>query len=266
MQRRAVAVSVAFFLVVAAGAYALIGAAQQPTVSIEDGNVDQRLTSGGQTFTVDGVEYNVTDIGGESATVAWTNTSATLSATLENDSTIPYRGGNYTVLIPNESDPAEFTLREQQTVDRETVTQNGTTYVVVEGEGGNRTLVPRSEYLDDPTTYTFRQGDSLDYRDNSTTVASIAPSGVTLQWTGERTKTVDFAAGENVTLGDEQTFVAHFPSSGTAELTQNYDDYQSDIDRIEYFHERVNGLWGVVILSGIASILLIGMAYMPSRY
>lgn len=266
MQRRAVAVSVAFFLVIAAGAYALIGAAQQPTVSLEDGNVDHRLTSQGQTFTVDGVEYNVTEIGEGLATAAWTNASATFTATLENNSTVAYRDGNYTVLIPNESEPGQFTLREQQTVDRPTLTENGTTYVVIRGEGNNRTLVPRSEYLDDPQAFTFRQGDQLDYQNNSTTVAGIQSSGVTLQWTGERTNTVEFEEGANATLGDDRMFVAHFPNNGTAELTQNYGDYQSDAERITYFHERVNGLWGVVIISSIAAVLLIGMAYMPSRY
>lgn len=266
MQRRAVAVSVAFFLVIAAGAYALIGAAQQPTVSIEDGNVDHRLTSQGQTFTVDGVEYNVTELEGESATAAWTNESATFSATLENNSTVPYRDANYTVLIPNESEPGQFSLRERQTVDRPTLTENGTTYVVVGGEGDNRTLVPRSEYLEDPQEFTFRQGDQLDYQNNTTTVATIQQSGVTLQWTGERTNTVSFEEGGNATLGDDRTFVAHFPSNGTVELAENYQDYQSDLDRVEYFNERVNGLWGVVIVSGLAVVLLIGMAYMPSRY
>lgn len=266
MQRRAVAVSVAFFLVIAAGAYALIGAAQQPTVSIDDANVDHRLTSTGQTFTVDGVEYNVTKLGDGSATAAWTNTSATFSATLENNSTVAYRDGNYTVLIPNESDPGEFTLREQQSVDRPTTTQNGTTYVIVEGEGGNRTLVPRSEYLPDPREYTFREGDQFDYQNNTTSVARIRPSGVTLQWSGERTNTVKFEEGANVTLGNDRTFVAHFPRSGTVELTSNYEDYRSDVERIAYFHERVNGLWAVTIISGLAAVLLIGMAYMPSRY
>lgn len=266
MQRRAVAVSVAFFLVIAAGAYTLIGAAQQPTVSLEDENVDHRLTSQGQAFTVDGVEYNVTEIGDGSATAEWTNESATFSATLENNSTTAYRDGNYTVLIPNESEPSEFTLRERQTVDRPTTTENGTTYVVVEGEGDNRTLVPRSEYLDDPQVYTFRQGDQLEYRNNSTTVARIQQSGVTLQWTGKRTNSVTFEEGANATLGDDRTFVAHFPDNGTAELTSNHEAYQSDLDRIDYFHERVNGLWGVVIISSLAAVLLIGMAYMPSRY
>ncbi len=30
--------------------------------------------------------------------------------------------------------------------------------------------------------------------------------------------------------------------------------------------ERINGLWGVVILSGLAAVFLLGTSYLPSRY
>lgn len=266
MQRRAAAVSAAFFLVIAAGAYALIGAAAPPEVSIDDANVDHRITEENETFTVDGVEYTVTDLGNTSATAEWTNESAVLTATLENNSSVAYRDGNYTVLIPNESDPGEFELREEQSIDRPTVTQNGTTYVVVEGEGDNRTLVPRSEYLSDPETHTFAEGDELAYQNNTTTVAAIEQSEVTLEWEGERRNTVNFEEGGNATLGDDRSFVAHFPSNGTLVLSSNYRAYSEDTERVAVFHERMTGLWAVVITSALAAVLLVGMAYLPSRY
>lgn len=266
MQRRAAAVSAAFFLVVAAGAYALMGAAQPPEVSIDDANVDHRITEAGQTFTVDGVEYNVTDLEGTSATIAWTNESAVLTAALEHNSSVAYRDANYTVLIPNESDPGEFRLREEQSVDRPTTTQNGTEFVVVEGDGGNQTLVPRSEYLPDPETYAFRTDDEFEYRNNTTRVAAITQSEATLEWRGEQQNTVDAEEGGNVTLGDDQSFVAHFPSNGTLVLSSSYEDYRSDAERVEAFEERVGGLEAVSIISGLAAMLLVGLAYLPSRY
>lgn len=30
--------------------------------------------------------------------------------------------------------------------------------------------------------------------------------------------------------------------------------------------ERMNGLWGIVILSGLAAVLVLGGSYLPSRY
>jgi hypothetical protein len=266
MQRRAAAVSAAFFLVIAAGAYALIGAAAPPEVSLDDADIDYRITEENETFTVDGVEYEVTGLKNTSATAAWTNESAVFTATLENNSSVAYRDANYTVLIPNESDPGEFRLREEQSIDRPTVTQNGTTYVVVESEGDNRTLVPRSEYLPDPETHTFAEGDEFEYQGNATTVAAIERSAVTLEWEGERRNTVDFEDGGNATLGDDRTFVAHFPSNGTLAVSSNYEAYRESTERVEFFHERVNGLWAVVITSGLAAALLVGMAYLPSRY
>lgn len=265
MQRRATVVFAAFFLVVAAGSYAFTGMVEEPGVSIEEPN-REHVVSGTGNLAVGGVDYDVTSLDGEagSAEARWLNESARVTATLANNSTVAYQGGNYTVVVPNTSSPESFALREVQSIDRPTVTQNGTRYVIVEEEG-DRTLVPVGEYLPDPTRYAFRTGDEFAYENNTTTVAAITPEEVTLERFVDRYETKSFGEGENTTL-DDTAYLAHFPDASTMVLTTAYQDYRDDEDRIDYFHERRSGVWGVFILSSMAAILLVGMAYLPSRY
>jgi hypothetical protein len=264
MQRRAATVSVAIFLLLAVGSYSLIGAAQQPDVSLE--NPEYSLSEN-QTETIGETTYNFSEIEAESAAAVWTNESARQTATLEQDQNVTYEGGNYTVAIPNESDPTEFELREIQTIDRPTVEQNGTTYVIVE-EDGDQVLVERDEYLPDQTVYRFQEGDQFDYQNNSTTVDSVESSSVTLAWTAPAERSLEFAEGENTTIG-ETNYLAHFVEEDgepVLQLTTNYDDYHSDRSAQSTFNERMNGLWGVTILSSIAAALLAMVAFLPSRY
>ncbi|MFB6069330.1 MAG: hypothetical protein ABEJ90_05340 [Halobacterium sp.] len=266
MQRRAAAVSVALFLLLAAGSYAMIGAAQQPDVSLE--NPDYAVTEG-QTPTIGGTTYNFTSVSERGATATWVNESARYTTSWSEGDTVPYRGGNYTVVIPNASDPVEFSLEENQTVDRPTVVQSGTTYVVVE-DGENKTLVPRDEYLPDPMVYRFREGDVVDYEgnDNETRVASVTQSSVTIEWFAPRTNEVSFSEGERTAVGGTE-YLAHTEQrDGTLvlQLTTDYADYNEDVEAQKFFHERVSGLWGVVILSTLAAALLVMLAFLPSRY
>ncbi|NIB98308.1 hypothetical protein [Halobacterium sp. R2-5] len=268
MQRGAAAVSVAIFLLLAAGAYSFIGVAQQPEVALE--NPDHTVVAGDQP-TIEGTTYNFTEVGDGSATAQWTNESARYTAEWAPEDTVVYEGDNYTVAVPNQSDPTEFELREVQTVDRPTVEQNGTTYVIVE-EDGERRLVERSEYVGEPTVHSFSEGDqiALPDNDNETTVASVTNETVTIEWFAPRTNEVSFEEGANATLGESGTpYLAHFEqqTGGTVlQLTTDYADYNSDVAAQQEFHERTNGLWGIVILSGLAAALLIMLAFLPSRY
>lgn len=265
MQRRAAAISIAFFLVIAAGAYAFIGMAEEPDVAIEAAN-QAASVSGTGTLVVAGVEYDVTDLNGTAgeASATWLNESARYTATLENDTTVSYQGANYTVVVPNVSSPESFTLREFQPIDLPTVTQDGVEYVVIE-ENGDKRLEPVSEYLPEPTVHEFALGDEIEYDGNTTTVASLSTSEVTVEWFGPRTEDVSFTEGENTTLSDSP-YLATFPDAQTMVLTTAYEDYASDQERIDYYHERISGLWGVAILSGLAALLMLGVAYLPSRY
>lgn len=264
MQRRAAALSVAVFLLLAAGSYSLIGAAEQPELALED---PEFSIAQNETRTIGGTTYNFSEVGSESAAATWTNESARQTATLDADQNVTYEGGNFTVAIPNASDVTEFELQEVQTVDRPTVEENGTTYVIVE-ENGTQTLVPRDEYLPDQTVHRFQEGDQFDYQNNSTTVAAVENSSVTLEWVAPEQMSVEFSEGENTTVGDTD-YLAHFvqrDNSSVMLLTTDYDDYHSDREAQTYFNERMNGLWGVTILGSVAAALLAMVAYMPSRY
>jgi hypothetical protein len=266
MQRRAAAVSVAVFVLLAAGSFTLMGAAQQPDLALE--NPEYSITVEDEE-TIEGTTYHFTAVDAESATAEWTNQSAQYTEEWSSGDTVVYEGDDYTVAVPNQSDPSYFELREVQTVDKPTVEQNGTTYVVVK-EDGDKTLVPRDEYLPTQTVYRFQEGDQIDRpnNDNATSVASVSDSAVTIQWFAPKTFEVSFSEGENTTVGGTN-YLAHIETSGgqnALELTTDYEDYHSDVDQRNYFHERMNGLWGVIIISGIAISLLVMLAFLPSRY
>jgi hypothetical protein len=98
---------------------------------------------------------------------------------------------------------------------------------------------------------------------NETTVANVTRDGVVLEWTAPRTNVVEFTQGTNVTLNGQQ-FVAHFQDDRVL-LSPQLAEYQREIARQDYFHERENGLWGIVILSGVAAMFILVLAYLPVR-
>jgi len=265
MQRRAAAVSVALFLLLAAGSYTLIGAAQQPAVSLDDPDF---VVSQGEERTIAGTSYNFSSVSDGSATATWLNESARYTATWAVNDTVAVGGQNFTVAGLNASQGV-FELREVQTVDRPTVEQNGTTYVVVE-DGENRTLVPRENYLPEQTVYEYQVGDTVEYdgNENETVVASVSDEEVTVEWFAPANIEVEFAEGENTSIADTP-YLAHFDTGDgqtTLQLTTDYEDYHSDVDAQEHFHERTNGLWGVVIMALLAASLVVMLAFLPSRY
>lgn len=261
MVQRAAAIYVAFFLVISAGAYAVIGTAQQPTVSVE--NPDYELSTN-QTFDVDGRTYTVDSVSGGSAEASWVNESAGYTQTWDNNSSVTLQNNqSYRVLIPNESDPSSFTLREEQSVDRETVTQNGTEYVVME-DGENRTLVPVSEFLPEPETRQYSEGETIQFQGNETTFANVSTDSVELQWTAQRTNTVSFAEGGTADLNGQQ-YVAHFPDGSTLQLSSDADAYRQQQQEITTFNDRIAGLWGVILLSVLAAVFLIVLGFLPAK-
>ena len=280
MQRRAAAAYFAFFLVVSVAAYAYIGVAesQRPEVTLEG----EELTND-STFTVDGTTHTVSNIhqAGEegdeemAADLSWTNDSARYTATVEADSTTTVDNTTYVVTVDNESNTATLTaeqnvtqlLREDPSVDNSIATQNGTDYVVSSEDG---TLEPVSEWLPEPETRTYSVGDSFTYQTGDgtqeTTIADVSESGMTVEWFAPEDRTAELAQGGNVTLQGQQYF-AHFPDEQSVMVisSDQYSAYQATLDRQDYFHERTNGLWGISILSGIAAVLMLGMAYLPNR-
>ncbi|WP_251329135.1 hypothetical protein [Haloplanus pelagicus] len=287
MQRRAAAIYVAFFIVLGAASYSLIATATAPTVEFD--NPDHRLAQGDE-FSVENRQYTVTTISAEmeggggghggaasvtrSGQLTWTNDSARYTQTWEHDATVTYQGEDYRVVVVQEEDPTTFgleevinrsaILRNDSAARNELVTVNGTEYVVRETDG-NRTLTPASEYFPEPASTQYSEGDSLPYQGNTTTVSSVSNDSATLAWTAPRTNPVDVGDEANVTLNGQQYF-AYFPDNSTLVLESDYGVYQRQTAEIDTYHEHVNGLWGISIVSFATAIMLLGMAYMPSRY
>lgn len=338
MQRRAAAIYVVFFVVVAIGAYSLTTVAEEPTVSIDGQSYQQ-----GDTFQASGTAWmvNVSDGSGELSSV---NRSARFTTSIANNSTILFQNGVYrpvpeggggggagtgtgsgtgsasasgtgtggagtpgtvgtsaptapgaagtpgtTFLVvidnssasgnasggnasgANASNVSTFTLREAFDVESQLqsdpevqnsllTAENGTRYVQYQ----NGTTQPLGEYLPTPETQNVSAGDSFPYAGNQTTVESVNSTGATLEWRGPLKRSQELEEGANVTLGST-TYVTHFPNNQTAVLSQNVSGYQAELDQVEHFHERILGLWGIVIISLFAAILIVAMAYMPVR-
>jgi len=260
MRQGIVAVYVAFFLVVAGGSYATIALAEQPTISID--NPDFAL-SANQTFTVDGRTYTVRSVSAGSAEATWVNESARFTDSWDNNSTVALANQSYRVLIPNESAPSSFTLREVQNVTEPTVTQNGTTYVVVE-RNDTRQLVPVDEYLPEPRTRTLSAGQTVEYNNNSTTVTNVTSSAVELEWSGTKNNTVTMSEGGTVDLNGQQ-YVAHFPSANVVQLSADVTGFQEQTAAVSEFHQRIDGLWYVLSLCGVGTVLMVGLAFLPTK-
>ncbi|ELZ31206.1 hypothetical protein C474_09517 [Halogeometricum pallidum JCM 14848] len=285
MQRRAAAIYVALFVVIGAASYSLLATAETPQIEFQ--NPEYELSSG-QTFQAGSQTYNVTGITAEmeggghggsaslarSGTIKYTNQSADYTASWENNSTVSIDNTTWTVLAPSGENATEFTLREdvnetallQQdpNAEDELVTVNGTQQVVIQ-ENGTRRLVPANEYFPSPRSQNYSQGATLNYQGNQTTVTAVGGGAVEVSWTAPRTNTIDVSDQGNVTLGD-QTYLAYFPNNETMQLTSDFESYNAQTEEIETFHTHENGLWGISILSFLTAVLLVGMAYMPSRY
>jgi len=269
MQRRAAAVYVAVLLVVGLGASGVAATAQPPTVALQAEEVDEEAAVG-TSFTVDGVEYTVANVSapddGTAEGELTYETTVTDTETLEAGDVVERDGMNWSVEIPNESDPAGFTLVENVTVDRPTVQQGNVTYVVVE-DNGSRTLVPREEYVRDtfgePDTRAFQEGDA--WNDNRT-VGDVTAESVPLEMQVVEEQSVTVSEGANATLGESETpYRAHFPDGNTIQLTTDHAAYDEETAAVDRFDQRVDGLWGVAILSTLASLLLVGLAYLPVK-
>lgn len=286
MQRRTVAIYVAFFLLVGVAAYGLIATADAPEVQLDD--PDFVLAEGDQ-FEVDGQVYNASEVTrseeegemGETevtyeATVEWTVEDAQQSETWENGTTVPYADGEYEVVTAENS--SEFLLREvvdreailadDPSADNETVERDGGEYVVIEEEDGETRLVPADEYFPDPREEQFTTGDTLEYDNHSVTVDAVEEGSVTVTWAADETDSATLREGGETTFG-ETTYVAHFSGEGSSlrlELTDDVENYEAELDRIDQHEQKVTGLWYAIGLAGITIVLLVAMAFLPSRY
>ncbi len=278
MQRRVAAVYFVLFVLVGAGAFGFMQVGMsEPTVDLEGPTYSEgdELTVGDRSYTVDSVETEEGDVSRYSGEVdlVWSNESARETATLENESTIQFEDGEYQVVVSGED---AFVLVEELNVsgiladdpdvENETVTRDGEEFVVSRED---QSIQPLSEYLPEPDRREFAVGDSMEYQAEEVTarIDSVSADGVALSWAAPGVETVTLADGENVTLNGVEHF-AHFPDETQVQISessQHYSTYVGELGAIEYWNERRNGVWGVVILSFIVSVVLVATAYLPVK-
>ncbi|SNZ12129.1 hypothetical protein SAMN06269185_1510 [Natronoarchaeum philippinense] len=277
MQRRAAAVYVALFLVIAVGAFAYAGAAQSPPITVD--NPDYNLTAD-EELQINGTTYTVASIGevepsggghggGGSAhleaTVEW-NTSAEASEEWLTgpDNAVTYQDSDYEVVIENATNVSQFTLREVPG-DNVTVYTDGDGDRVVEVERGGQTdIVPIDQYQG-LQRYDFSEGDAIQYDGQNATVGNVTNGSATITWTAQETQDVALAEGDTTERLGDQMLVAHFPDSDHLVLSSNVAAYNDQADQQAFFHDRTDGLLMISFLSGATGFILLATAYLPRR-
>ncbi|TKX42159.1 MULTISPECIES: hypothetical protein [unclassified Halorubrum] len=273
------AVFVALFLGVAGVAGALTATAESPEIAFENPEIDasqnESIEVGGQSYVVADISESENDAGQMviSGTLEREFTTQT-SETWANGSTVSVDDREWRVEIGGEN-ATEFTLVEvldrqaileaDDDAENETVTLDDGEYVAVTDESGERTLVPADEYFPAPEERTHASGDTLEYDGQTVTVDEVTAGGAVLVWETTETETVEIAQESTVTIGDTD-YAAHFPDAATLRMTTDVESYQAQVTEIERFNQYNSGLTRVLVLSVLSSIMLAGMAFIPSRY
>jgi len=286
MQRRAVAVYVALFVLIAGGAGVLTATADSPEIGFENPDFE---VSTGDPVEVGGEEYVVAEIteveesgggghggGGGGTSIVGTlerNVTVEQSEAWANESTVQVGDREWRVETEG-NDSNSFTLVEvldRQAIleddpqaDNETVERDDGEYVVVT-EDGESTLVPAEEYFPAPEERSYAAGDSLEYGGNTVTVDEVTADQAVLVWETTETESIEVTQHATVTIG-ETDFVAHFPDASTMQLSSDMEEYESQVAQIDQFQQYNSGLTRVLVLAFLSSLLLLGAAFIPSRY
>jgi len=285
MQRRAVAVFVALFLAVAGVAGALTATAESPEIALEDPEID---ASQGDTIDAGDESYVVADISeteegggghGGAATTVITGTlerefTAENSETWANGSTVSVDDREWRVEVAGEN-ATEFTLVEvldrqailgaDDAAENETVTLDDGEYVAVTGDSGERTLVPVEEYFPAPEQQSYAAGETLEYGGQTVKVDGVTADGAVLVWETTETESVEVGQHSVVTLGGTD-YVAHFEDTSTLQMSSDIEAYEAQVSEIDQFNQYNSGLSRVFVLAVLSSVMLTGMAFIPSRY
>jgi hypothetical protein len=284
MQRRAAAAYVAFFVIVAVGAYAVIATAESPHAEVTAAEAEHNLEETGQNFSVGDRTYNVTELsasegsgGGHggggveySAVVTWTNESAVQSTSWAANSTVSYENSTYRVLIDDVASPQFVQLRPEPPDDVNPHWMNDSQFVSfdVDDDGFVERDVPVERYLsqeEERESVAFTASSGLN---DTHSVRELTNESVVLEWIGPEENDVELNQKSVVELNGEEYFVYLTGGSGdaVARLDDNsstkYYERKADADLMEL---RTNGFWAVVIVSGSAAFLIIGLAFMPSK-
>lgn len=279
MQRRAVAVYVALFLLVGTASYALIATADSPEVAFDD--PEHELQEGDE-FSVDGQQYAVTSVERQeeedhgqvevtyTGEIEWEEVQEQSEQwadgdTVElDDAQWTVETGDGVVQLRHQQD-REAILRNDETAADETVESEGEVYVVVTNEEGERTLVHEDDYFPEPEVRQYEEGDTFDYDGQEALVEGVADGSAQIVWEGPVTETSTLENRENVTI-QGQEYIVFFQDEETIVLDTDHEAYQSQLAEMETHQQRVDGLERVISLSGLVMVLLSAMAFLPPRY
>jgi len=282
MQRRAVAVSVVFFVLVATASYALIATAEEPTITLEDADYElsegEEFTVGDRTYTVAEIEETEDEEDGSitfAGTIEWVEEDVEMTELWADGDTVVIDDTDWEVQIDDDDEPTAFTLEEildrqaileaDPNADNETVDRDDGEFVVVESNGDEE-LIPAEEYFDDPATITYSEGDSFAYDGQTVTVSEVTETDVTLTWTEDETQSESLEQGGMVELADGTEYLSFFPGENTVMLTEDTSSYDAQVESQQQFADRISGLTYTIVTSLLFVFSLIMFAFLPSRY
>lgn len=265
MQRRWAAISLAFFLVMAAGAYSVMAVADEPGIDVEGETFWQE-----ESVELGGTEYTFATIDDGEATIEYEETVES-ETVFENGSTVAYADGEYAVVIESGDEPTSFDLVEtfdvealladDPDVENETIIREDEREYVVYHDGSTEAL---DEYLPEPDRQTFAEGSTLEHENVTKTVDSVTPDAVTLHFDEVVAQTMTVDEGDVVTLAGTD-YVSTFVDENTVMLSPDVEGYETAVDNQEYFDMRLSGLMYVVLFSLGAAFILTAAAFLPRR-
>ena len=280
MQRRAVAVYVALFVLIAGAAGVLTVTAETPQITFDDPDFDvsagDQIDANGEAYTVADITESEPDDDGQTTItgVLEREEAAQLSETWANESLVEIDDREWRVAISGD-EPTGFTLVEvldrqaileaDDSADNETIERDDGEYVAVTDEAGETTLVPVEEYFPAPEERAYETGDSLEYAGETVTVDEVTADAVVVVWDGVETVTIELEEEDRITLGGSE-YIAHFPDASTLTLTSDIEAYEAQAAEIEQFNQYNSGLFRAILLAILSSVLLLGIAFIPSRY
>ena len=283
MQRRAVAVYVAFFVLIATASYALIATAEEPTITLEEADFElaegEEFTVGDQTYTVTEIEQTEDEEDGSTTfagTLEWVEEDVEMTESWANGDTVEISDTTWEVQIDDEANAStSFSLVEvldrqaileaDPNADDQLVDRDGEEYVVVQSNGDDE-LVPAEEYFDEPATITYSEGDRFVYNDQTVTVSELTDADVTITWLQDETNSDDLQQGELIELADGNEYLTFFPGQNTVMLTQDTTSYDAQVESQHQFADRIEGLTYTIVTSMLFVFSLVAFAFLPSRY
>lgn len=283
MQRRAVAVYVAFFVLIATASYALIATAEEPTITLEEADFElaegEEFTVGDQTYTVSEIEQTEDEEDGSTTfagTLEWVEEDVEMTEVWADGDTVEVSDTTWEVQIDDEDNAStafslvevldrQAILEADPNADDQLVDRDGEEYVVVQSNGDDE-LVPAEEYFDEPATITYSEGDRFVYNEQTVTVSELTDADVTITWLQDETNSDDLQQGELIELADGNEYLTFFPGQNTVMLTQDTTSYDAQVESQHQFADRIEGLTYTIVTSMLFVFSLVAFAFLPSRY